>query len=92
MLSLAQQPVVTQYLAILSARQTGKTTLLLQMMDMLREDAACVFIDLSVLRGQDARTCFSMVASQLASALDDVSGRGGDTARQQFCGQSRGVS
>jgi hypothetical protein len=46
------------------------------MMDKLREDAACVFIDLSVLRGQDARTCFSMVASQLASALDDYQGEG----------------
>jgi hypothetical protein len=75
-LSLARQPVVTQYLAILSARQTGKTTLLLQMMDTLRGGAACVFIDLSVLRGQDARTCFRMVASQLASTLDEYRGEG----------------
>ena len=75
-LSLARQPVVTQYLAILSARQTGKTTLLLQMMDALRGSSACVFIDLSVLRGQDSRSCFRLVASQLTSALAEYRDEG----------------
>jgi hypothetical protein len=68
-LRLARQPTVTQYLAVLSARQTGKTTLLLQMMDSLRAANACAFVDLSVLRGQDAHSCFRFVASQLAAAL-----------------------
>lgn len=75
-LQLARQPVVTQYLAILSARQTGKTTLLLGMMDALREETACVFVDLSVLRGQDAPDCFRLVSSQLAAALAAYRGQG----------------
>ncbi|NLT74034.1 MAG: CHAT domain-containing protein [Chloroflexi bacterium] len=70
-LQIARQPAVSQYLAILSARQTGKTTLLLQLMDELRDRYACAFIDLSVLRGQDSRDCFRLVGSQLAGALAD---------------------
>lgn len=68
-LRLAQQPTVTQYLAVLSARQTGKTTLLLQLMGLLQEIYACVFIDLSVLRGQDVHACFRFVAFRLVSEL-----------------------
>lgn len=68
-LRLAHQPSVTQYVALLSARQTGKTTLLLQLMDLLQDIYACVFIDLSVLRGQDAPTCFRFVAFRLISEL-----------------------
>jgi hypothetical protein len=64
---LAQQPSVTQYIAFLSARQTGKTTLLLRLMELLKDAYACVFIDLSVLRAQDARACFRFVAFQLIS-------------------------
>ena len=75
-LLLARQPVVTQYLAILSARQTGKTTLLLGMMDALRDETTCVFVDLSVLRGQDAPDCFRLVSSQLAAALAAHRGKG----------------
>ena len=66
-LRLAQQPSVTQYIAILSARQTGKTTLLLRLMELLQPVATCVFIDLSVLRAQDARACYRFVAFRLAS-------------------------
>jgi len=78
-LQLARQPVVTQYLAILSARQTGKTTLLLGMMDALREETACAFVDLSVLRGQDAPDCFRLVSSQLAATLAAYHGQEGST-------------
>ena len=78
-LQLARQPVVTQYLAILSARQTGKTTLLLGMMDALREETACVFVDLSVLRGQDAPDCFRLVSSQLTAALAAYRGQENST-------------
>lgn len=66
-LRLAQQPSVTQYIAILSPRQTGKTTLLLRLMELLQPVATCVFIDLSVLRAQDARACYRFVAFQLVS-------------------------
>jgi len=68
-LRLAQQPSVTQYIAFLSARQTGKTTLLLRMMDMLRDQYACIFVDLAVLRAQDTRACFRFVAFRLISEL-----------------------
>ncbi len=68
-LRLAQQPTVSQYIAVLSARQTGKTTLLLQLMGLLQDIYACVFIDLSVLRGQDVHACFRFVAFRLISEL-----------------------
>ncbi len=64
-LRLAQQPSVTQYIAFLSARQTGKTTLLFRLMELLGDSYACALIDLSVLRAQDARACFRYVAFQL---------------------------
>ncbi|MGI6368210.1 MAG: CHAT domain-containing protein [Anaerolineae bacterium] len=73
-LQIAQQPVVTQYLAILSPRQTGKTTLLLRMMDVLGEQSACVLVDLSVLRGQNVPDCFRLVSAQLAAALEPLKG------------------
>ncbi|MHB1356121.1 MAG: CHAT domain-containing protein [Anaerolineae bacterium] len=66
-LRLSTQPSVTQYIAILSARQTGKTTLLLSLMERMRERYPCVFVDLSVLRAQDARSCFRYLAFRLTS-------------------------
>jgi len=66
-LRAARQPSVTHYVAILSARQTGKTTTLFRLMDLLRDDYACIFIDLSVLRAQDARACYRYVAFRLIS-------------------------
>ena len=66
-LRLGLQPAVTQYIAILSARQTGKTTLLLSLMERMRERFPCVFIDLAVLRAQDARSCFRYLAFRLTS-------------------------
>jgi hypothetical protein len=64
---LGTQPAVTQYIAILGARQTGKTTLLLSLMERMRERFPCVFIDLSVLSAQDARSCFRYLAFRLTS-------------------------
>ena len=68
-LRIARQPAVTQYIAILSTRQTGKTTLLFRMMDKLHDLYLCVFIDLSVLRAEDAGACFHYVAFQLINEL-----------------------
>jgi|GEM_PF-987937 len=68
-LRLAQQPSVTQYLAVLSPRQAGKTTFLFRLMQLLQDFNACVFVDLSVLRAQDARACFRYVAFRLVSEL-----------------------
>lgn len=73
---LAQQPSITQYVAFLSARQTGKTTLLFRLMELLQDACACVFIDLSVLRAQDARACFRFVAFRLVSEFRDILGEG----------------
>ncbi|MHB9031523.1 MAG: CHAT domain-containing protein [Anaerolineae bacterium] len=66
-LRLALQPSVTQYIAILSARQTGKTTLLLNLMERLQPRFRPVFIDLSVLRAQDAKSCYRYLAFRLTS-------------------------
>ena len=68
-LRIARLPAVTQYVAILSTRQTGKTTLLFSLMDRLRDDCACVFVDLSVLRAQDSGHCFRYVAYQMLNDL-----------------------
>lgn len=74
-LRLAQQPSVTQYIAILSARQTGKTTLLFRLKDLLQDFCVCVFVDLSVLRAQDANACFRFVAFRLLSEFRALLGR-----------------
>ncbi|MFH1084947.1 MAG: CHAT domain-containing protein, partial [Chloroflexota bacterium] len=66
---IAQQPLVTQYAAVLSARQTGKTTLLLRLMGLLRGPCACVYVDLSVLRAQDLTAAYRYVAFRLMSEL-----------------------
>lgn len=68
-LRLAQQPAVTQYIALLGARQTGKTTLLTRLRDLLKDTAPCVLIDLSVMIKQDARACFCYVAFCLLSEM-----------------------
>ncbi len=73
-LGLAQQPSVGQYIALLSARQTGKTTLLLQMRDLLQDLYACIFVDLSALRGQDAHACFRYVAFRLLDEFASLLG------------------
>jgi len=75
-LRLVQQPSITQYVAILSARQMGKTTLLFRLMDLVRPYYPCVFIDLSVLRGQDSGACYRFVASRLLSQARAAFGDG----------------
>ncbi|MBN1401209.1 MAG: CHAT domain-containing protein [Anaerolineae bacterium] len=66
-LRIAQQPAITHYIAFLSARQTGKTSVLFRLMDLLRTSYASVFVDLSVLGAQNARSCFRYVAFRLIS-------------------------
>jgi len=69
-LRIVRLPAVTQYVAILSTRQTGKTTLLFSLMDRLRDDCLSVFVDLSVLRAQDSGHCFRHVAFQMLTDLE----------------------
>jgi hypothetical protein len=75
-LRIASQPSVTQYVAILSARQTGKTTLLLRLKELLQDYYACIFVDLSVLSAQDPGACFGYVAFRLLSELRELLGDG----------------
>ena len=71
---LAQQPSVTQYIAFLSARQTGKTTLLFRLINLLQGLYTCVFIDLSVLRVQDTKACFRFIAFHLVNEFRNLLG------------------
>ena len=68
-LKLAQQPSITQYVAILSARQMGKTTLLFRLMELLKGRYPCAFVDLATMRDQGSGACFRYVAEQIATAL-----------------------
>lgn len=73
-LRLAQQPSVTQYIAFLSARQTGKTTLLFSILNRLPSRYVGVYIDLSVLRKQDAPSCYRFLGFSLVSGARDMLG------------------
>ncbi len=71
---LALQPSVSQYIALLSARQTGKTTIILNLWRDLAGRYACVFIDLSVLRAQNGQACFQFLAFHLVNTLAEQMG------------------
>ena len=73
-LRIARQPSITQYVAFLGARQTGKTTLLFHLMHLLKAEYACIFVDLSVLRFQDARACYRFLAFRLISEFREMLG------------------
>lgn len=71
LLRAAQAPAVDAYLAILSSRQTGKTTLLYQLRARLRPRGyGIALIDLSVARNQAEAELYRYVASQIRSELD----------------------
>ncbi len=76
LLRMIQAPTVDAYLAILSSRQTGKTTLLYQLRSQLRPRGYGVaFIDLAVIRDQSEGDLYPYLASQIASELDSNTGR-----------------
>jgi hypothetical protein len=67
---LATQTTVSNYVAVLSSRQTGKTTLLYHARaDLVSAGFAVVLIDLSVLRNQDEAACYGFVSTQIHNAL-----------------------
>jgi len=67
---LARQAHVSNYVALLSSRQTGKTTLLYQVRRRLQErHYAVAFVDLSVLGDQDEPACYQYVSSQIEAEL-----------------------
>src|SRR5262252_8647867 len=55
--------------AILGARQTGKTSLLLKLRHVLREKYAFVFIDLEAVAGADVADCVMYIAEEMISQL-----------------------
>ena len=66
----AQATSVDAYLAVLSSRQTGKTTLLYQLRHRLRpRGVGIALIDLAVVRDQSEERLYSYVAGELRSAL-----------------------
>lgn len=70
LLRAAQATSVDAYLAILSSRQTGKTTLLYQLRHRLRPRGVGVaLIDLAVLHDQSEDRLYGYVAGQLRSAF-----------------------
>ena len=71
LLRTAQAPTVDAYLAILSSRQTGKTTLLYQLRARLRlRGYGIALIDLSVVQEQAEAELYRYVASQINSELE----------------------
>src|SRR5437868_11135104 len=55
--------------AVLGARQTGKTSLLLKLRHVLRGKHASVFIDLSAVAGADLNECLSYIAREMIEQL-----------------------
>ncbi|MBI3537350.1 MAG: AAA-like domain-containing protein [Chloroflexi bacterium] len=73
LLRATQSPTVDAYYAILSARQTGKTTLLYQLRARLRARGYGVaLLDLSGVREQPEPEFYRFVASQIQSELDPI--------------------
>ena len=71
LLRAAQAPTIDAYLAVLSSRQTGKTTLLYQLRARLRPRGfGIALIDLSVAREQPDTELYRYVASEISSELD----------------------
>jgi len=80
LLHLCRQPTVYSYGALLSSRQTGKTTLLYLLRQRLQNLFPVVFIDLSVLRHQPEAACYGFVAQRLLERMAGWLGDGADRA------------
>jgi len=61
--------------AVMGARQTGKTSLLLKLRHLLREKYAFVFIDLEAVAGADMAECVEYIASEITAQLPTGRGR-----------------
>lgn len=62
--------------AVLGARQTGKTSLLLKVRHELREKYAFAYVDLQAVEGANAGECFRYIAEQLVEQLFEAIGDG----------------
>ncbi len=71
LMQACQAPTVDAYLAILSSRQTGKTTLLYQLRSRLRPRGfGLALIDLGVVQGQTEADLYHFVAGEINSELE----------------------
>lgn len=70
LLNLCRQPMIYNYGALLSPRQTGKTTILYRLRQELRHGMPAALIDLSVLRNQSESACYQYVAKRLCAELE----------------------
>jgi hypothetical protein len=69
-LKIARQSAVSQHIAIFGSQYSGKTTMLLQLMEELRAEHTCVYIDLALLHRADLSSCFRQIAFEVASQLE----------------------
>jgi serine phosphatase RsbU (regulator of sigma subunit) len=60
--------------AVMGARQTGKTSLLLRLRHLLRDKYAFVFIDLEAVAGAGLSECVSYIASEMIDQLTEQVG------------------
>jgi serine phosphatase RsbU (regulator of sigma subunit) len=58
--------------AVLGARQTGKTSLLLKLRHVLRDKYAFVFVDLQLIEGAEVHECFNYIAEQMVEQLAGI--------------------
>jgi serine phosphatase RsbU (regulator of sigma subunit) len=65
---------VNCYGALLGARQTGKTSLLLKLRHSLSDKYAFVFVDFQAIEGAQPQQCFAHIAEQMAEQLADTIG------------------
>ena len=63
--------------AVMGARQTGKTSLLLKLRHLLREKYTFVFIDLEAVAGAQMAECVEYIASEITAQLPVGNGRAG---------------
>lgn len=60
--------------AVLGARQTGKTSLLLKLRHLLKGKYACVFVDLEAVTGAELPECIAYIASEILGQLGEQLG------------------
>jgi serine phosphatase RsbU (regulator of sigma subunit) len=60
--------------AVLGARQTGKTSLLLKLRHMAQAKYAFAYVDFQAVQGADTSECFSYLAEELVAQLADTTG------------------
>ena len=58
--------------AVLGARQTGKTSLLLKLRHTFRDKYAFAFVDLQAIEGAQADECFNYIAEQMVEQLAET--------------------